>query len=531
MGNMTTDTDSLLGRQLDEYRLEALLGHGGMARVYRALDVRLKRYAAIKVIDTPLRADPEFIKRFEREAQAIAQLDHPHIVSLYRYGEAGGLLYMAMRYVEGVDLHTLLAGYRGAGEFIPPDDAARIVREVSQALDYAHQNGVIHRDVKPSNIVLDRQGRAFLTDFGLALLKREGTWGRVHGSPHYIAPEQVVSSARAVPQSDLYAVGVILYEMFAGELPFQAEKPLEIARLHLSEPPRPPRELRPELSPDLEAVILKALAKEPEARYQSGAALSGALERALRPEEATLPILAPPTEPYLSIPERIAAEVADHPLPYIPDGRRQSADSSRPRTSAGALVGVVLLAAACLAIAAWLMFRGDRGIAGGQGTQIGQAPTPEPSPPAPAAIPTSEPTPTLPAIIPPTPTQAPAYDLLIVRDGDDALYVVNQSEEDFPLTPLRMGRGERAIEGAQWEIEVIGPDDCVVASKAGADKDEEGELRLPNDLTCDEAGERVIRRRGRDRFWDNTFEVYYNEELVGECVERLVECPVAIPVH
>src|SRR5260370_42500091 len=203
--------DSLLGRQLDEYRLEALLGQGGMARVYRGLDTRLKRHVAIKVIDTPFRADSDYEMRFEREAQAVAQLDHPHIVRLYRYGEADGLLYMAMQYIEGADLGFVLASYRADGDFMRSEDARRIVREVCLALDYAHSRGVIHRDVKPSNIVLDKQGRAILTDFGLSLLTEIGTRGQILGSPHYIAPEQAISSARAVPQSDLYSVGVILY--------------------------------------------------------------------------------------------------------------------------------------------------------------------------------------------------------------------------------------------------------------------------------------------------------------------------------
>ena len=149
-----TDDDFLIGQQLDEYRLEAMLGHGGMARVYRAVDVRLKRYVAIKVIDPPFRDDSDYATRFEREAQAIAQLDHPHIVTLYRYGEANDLLYMAMQYVEGADLHTVLDSYRADGELIEPEDARRIVREICLALDYAHRQGVIHRDIKPSNVMV-----------------------------------------------------------------------------------------------------------------------------------------------------------------------------------------------------------------------------------------------------------------------------------------------------------------------------------------------------------------------------------------
>ncbi|HET7091314.1 MAG TPA: protein kinase, partial [Anaerolineae bacterium] len=309
-------TDSLLGKQLDEYRLEVLLGQGGMARVYRGLDVRLNRYVAVKVIDAPFRADPDYVVRFEREAQAIAQLDHPHIVRLYRYGEAEGLLYIAMQYIRGASLSYVLDSYRADKEFIAPNDAQRIMREVCLALDYAHSHGVIHRDIKPANIILDQQGRAYLTDFGLALLTEVGTRGEILGSPHYIAPEQAISSAAAVPQSDLYSVGVILYEMFTGKLPFDAEEPLEIARLHMTEPPRPPQDLRPELSRGAEAVLLRALAKEPDERYPTGAALADALDEALR--AAPVPLPSPPTLARPSIPERVKAERARRPLPPLP---------------------------------------------------------------------------------------------------------------------------------------------------------------------------------------------------------------------
>ncbi len=310
--------DSLLGRQLDEYRLDTLLGQGGMARIYRGLDVRLKRHVAIKVIDVPFRTDSDYIARFEREAQAIAQLEHPHIVRLYRYGEANGLLYIAMQYIEGTNLGVILDNYRKDQKFIAPEKASRIVRDICLALDYAHSKGVIHRDVKPCNIMLDKQDRAVLTDFGLALLTEVGTRGEIFGSPHYISPEQAISSAKAVSQSDLYSVGIILYEMFTNEVPFDAKEPLDIAMLHITDPPPPPREFRPDINPELEAVILKTLAKEPEDRYPSGAALADALDQALQitPVEAGPP--SPVTASRSSTPERVVAESAAHPSPPIP---------------------------------------------------------------------------------------------------------------------------------------------------------------------------------------------------------------------
>lgn len=310
--------DTLIGRQLDEYRLDDLLGQGGMARVYRGLDVRLRRWVAIKVIDKPFRADRDYIMRFKREAQAIAQLEHPNIVKLYHYSEADGLLFMVLQYIEGLALDQLLAGYRQDSTFIEPEEASRIIREIGTALDYAHHSGVIHRDVKPANIILNQQGNAILVDFGLVLLADTGTRNEAFGTPDYMAPEQAKSSFNVVPQSDLYALGVILYQMFTGTLPFEAEEPLDVAMLHMTEPPPPPREVRPDLDPAVERVILKALAKEPGQRYTSGMALADALDRALGIAPAARSGSPLPTLAYLSIPERVRAGLAEQPLPPLP---------------------------------------------------------------------------------------------------------------------------------------------------------------------------------------------------------------------
>jgi serine/threonine-protein kinase len=298
--------DNLIGAQFDEYQLETLLGEGGMARVYKARDIYLHRYAAVKVAAPTYRTDRDYLERFEKEARAIARLDHPHIVRLYRYGEAHGLLYMAMQYIEGLDLGSLLQGYREDGEFIEYSDARRLVHQVGLALDYVHSQDIIHRDVKSSNIILDKTGKAYLADFGLVLLKQFGTRGLIFGSPHYMAPEQALSSARAVPQSDLYSLGVIAWEMFTGQLPFDAKEPLEVAMQHLNQAPPQPRSLRPELPLALEAVLLKALAKKPEDRYQSGAELAAAVEAAAAlPGSRPIPV---PTTARKTIPQRILTE-------------------------------------------------------------------------------------------------------------------------------------------------------------------------------------------------------------------------------
>jgi serine/threonine protein kinase len=296
--------DSLVGGRVDEYDVLSLLARGGMGRVYLAVDRRLERYVALKVVDAGQLGDRQALRRFQREAQAIAQLDHPHIVRLYRFGESNGFHYMAMQYVEGADLHALLASYHNEKKFMPLAEVSRIVQEVGQALDYAHERGVVHRDVKPANIVLNRDGRAVLADFGLVLLEESGTTaGDAFGTPHYMAPEQVVSSAAADGLSDLYSLGVILYEMVTGRVPFDHANPVEVALKHVHETPPRPDALRPEVGEPLAAVIVRALAKEPQERFATGRELAAALE-------AALPALPepPPTAPFLSVPDRITKQ-------------------------------------------------------------------------------------------------------------------------------------------------------------------------------------------------------------------------------
>ncbi|MBN2305125.1 MAG: protein kinase [Anaerolineae bacterium] len=307
--------DKLIGKQLDEYRLLALLGRGGMARVYLAEDVRLKRKVAMKVIDPPFRTDSEYMMRFEREAQAVARLEHPHIVRLYRYGDVNGLLYMAMQYVDGPDLRGVLSAYRDSNELIEMAEAARVIREVCEALDYAHGQGVIHRDIKPSNILLGKDGCAYLADFGLVRMRGTGTQGKIFGSPHYIAPEQAISSASTSPQSDLYSVGVMLYQMFTGQLPFDAPNPTDVAMLHVTERPRPLTDLNSALSPAVERVVLKVLSKEPAARYSSGAKLVAALDQALKAVHTDTPTR---YATLIAHPGIIERKSSDDSLPPIP---------------------------------------------------------------------------------------------------------------------------------------------------------------------------------------------------------------------
>lgn len=549
--------DQLIGKRLGEYQIEGLLGQGGMARVYRAVDVKIKRQAVLKLIDPPSRKDPGYVARFEREAQIIGRLDHPNIVRLYRFDEQDGWLYMAMQHIEGADLGVVLAGYRADKEFMDPDDARRIIREVCSALDYAHGQGVIHRDVKPANVLLDRQGHAFLADFGLALITAVGTRGEIFGSAHYIAPEQAVSSAKAVPQSDLYAIGIILYEIFTGDVPFKAATPLDIALLHISEPPVPPRQIRSDINPALEAVILKALAKKPEERFSTGAALLDALDRALD-ARSTVTLLAPNSSAsHHTIPERVALELGQPPLPPIPAmvasapppadklGISEPAVSpakKRPLISAGVLVGlvaIVLLVLACFALIVLLPLAnrfGEGNATDAKATETAQAVVSSTglattAPATPIAVAESSATspvplqPTAsPAVAPPTAIPV-SYQLLIVRgQGNDSVIVVNQSERAFPLELFHMGNDKQGLNGTEWGVVNLESGDCVVVWKENPGN---AKRRLPEGLNCQLVGNQPSRDR-KDWFGERDFAVEYGGKQYGICDKDQKQCLISI---
>jgi len=252
-----------------------------MARVYKGLDVSLKRPVAVKVMSEGLRESELYAQRFEREAQAVANLHHPNIVSIFYFGTQDSLYYLVMEYIDGTDLEAVLRNYADHHELMPYADVMRILEAIASALDYAHEQGVIHRDVKPSNIMVERNGRPVLTDFGLALRISEGTLGDTFGTPHYISPEQAQNSSNAVPQSDLYSLGVIAYEMLAGTVPFDGPSPTALAMQHIMAAVPSPRLFNPKLSDEIEQVLFKALAKEPIERYATGAEFTSTLRQSL----------------------------------------------------------------------------------------------------------------------------------------------------------------------------------------------------------------------------------------------------------
>ena len=274
--------DSLIGRQLGNFQLERILGHGGMGQVYYGRDVKLNRSVAVKVIDLRFRNNPAYAVRFVREAQAVATWRHENIAQVYYADEQDGLYYFAMEYIDGHDLGQILSSYAITNELIPQADALRIGHAVASAIDYAHAKDVIHRDVKPSNVIVAHDGRVVLTDFGLALDIQQGSVGEVFGTAHYIAPEQARRSSDATAQSDLYSLGIMLYEMLTGVVPFDDPSPTSVAVQHITQEPPSPRAINPRLNAATEAVLLKSLSKAPQDRYTSGAALMAALDTAFK---------------------------------------------------------------------------------------------------------------------------------------------------------------------------------------------------------------------------------------------------------
>jgi beta-lactam-binding protein with PASTA domain len=263
------------------YLLERKLGSGGMADVWLARDQELSRNVAVKVLHERYANDEQFVERFRREATHAAGLSHPNIVSIFDRGEVEGSYYIVMEYVEGRTLKELIVT-RGA---CPVPVAISYVRQVLAALRYAHRNGIIHRDIKPHNVIVDREGRAKVADFGIA---RAGTSqmtevGSIIGTAQYLSPEQARGSV-VDESSDLYSTGIVLYELLTGAVPFTGDTPVEIAMKHLSTPPAPPSTLRHEVPHDLDLVVLRALAKEPIDRYRSAQEMDHDLELVARGE-------------------------------------------------------------------------------------------------------------------------------------------------------------------------------------------------------------------------------------------------------
>jgi serine/threonine-protein kinase len=275
-------TVHLVGNKLGSYEVRELLDSGGMATVYKGYDPALDREVAIKVLGTAGQP-PDFVARFQSEARVAARLRHPNIVQIYQFGVQRNVVYMIQELLPGP---TLARRIRDAGRRrMAAERVHSIIAQLAAALDFAHGQGVIHRDVKPSNAIYNAQGQLVLTDFGLArgladAAHTSNSPGVILGTPGYLAPEQAISSATLTPASDIYALGVVLFELLTGRLPFEADTPMEVVLKHLYEDPPPPSRLRPDLPAALDTLVLRALSKEPSERFTSAGALAQGLAAA-----------------------------------------------------------------------------------------------------------------------------------------------------------------------------------------------------------------------------------------------------------
>jgi serine/threonine protein kinase len=427
----TPNRSNLIGQMIGQYQVVEQIGQGGMATVYKAFQPSMDRYVALKILPDHFAKDPNFVKRFEHEAKAIAALEHPHILPVYDFGRDQELSYMVMRYIQGGTLSSLM------GQKLPYRQIVKYVGDVARALNYAHQQGVVHRDIKPSNVLIDKHGEVMLTDFGIAKIMEGASstqltaTGNLIGTPAYMSPEQA-QSTKVDGRSDIYSLGVVLYELLTGQPPYQAETPFAVALKHITEPLAPPRQLRPDLPDAFERVVLKAMAKEPAQRYGTAGEMAEALDLALREadhlglagEEAALaPTPARPAPPSGSIPVRQSSASLTAGDVVAPP------QHSKRGWLIGGLIAATLLCVAGLGgllLLAWgarsgepFAFRATRQAQTANNLDETNTASSRVSL-GPTATPTSVPTPTPPPVAVATPVDDP------VPAGDDILYA-----EDF----------------------------------------------------------------------------------------------------
>ena len=390
-----TDIGTVLGGR---YRLVELLGQGGMATIYRARDNKLERDVAVKVLRPEYGADPDFIDRFRHEAQSAASLNHPGIVAAYDYGTDPVGPFIVMELVEGEDLATII---RRTGA-LPPRAAARLVAQSARALAAAHDRGFVHRDIKPGNILVTREGRVKVTDFGIARALSESALtlpGTTLGSVHYFSPEQA-RGATTTPASDIYGLGLVLYEALTGSRAFTGDTTDAIALARIGAAPPSPRATRPEVPAELDAVVRRALAPEPDDRYANGNAMAAALESAIQASDDTSPTTIVATPVVSGEPAPGPAHHAERPATARPRaGPSRRATGGRTSRSTPSGVAVALLAlmgivVGAIAVAA-LPGNAEPLPSDTPSQAVIETPTPTPKPtqaPSPTPKPTAKPT-------------------------------------------------------------------------------------------------------------------------------------------
>lgn len=302
----------IIGEKVGPYQILAEIGRGGMATVYKAYDAALDRHVAIKVMDAAMSGESDFIERFRREARVIARLDNPHIVPVHASGEHNGQPYLVLKFIDGQTL-----GQRMKAAPLSRLEVLEIVTTVGEALQYAHKHGILHRDIKPSNVLISKDGSIYLTDFGLARMMEGSsslTGDAIIGTPHYISPEQALNAEAIDERTDIYSFGVMIYEMVTGRVPFDANTAFAVIEDHIYTPPPPPTSINPQLSDEVEKVILKALAKKNSERYDKVSDLVRAFKQAWLPQNGTRTISSSTLESIPDAPVFLAENGASFPL-------------------------------------------------------------------------------------------------------------------------------------------------------------------------------------------------------------------------
>jgi len=413
----------LAGQTLDHYKLVEQIGQGGMATVFRAIDTRSQDEVAVKVLSPTITGDKRFVKRFRREAEIVKQhLKHPHIVPVIAYGQTQGMVYLVMPFIRGETLSDRLIR---AG--LTEREATLWIGQIADALQFAHRKGVIHRDIKPANIILTDSGDAMLSDFGLAR-EVEGsgtlTGSMLMGTPAFVSPEQA-KGEKLDRRSDQYSLGVILYLISTGRLPFDSDSPMTLVLMHIQNRVPPPRQHNPRLQPAVERVILKSLAKSPDERFEDVASMAKAYQAAIAGDP--LKWVQAPTE---IVPGDVGASSGFRPM--------QSAEAPAARSGIPGWVLPVTIVP-LIAIVALLALRPGEGGSGTEGNPIVLPPTqPQAS---------STPAPPTPTSIPPTNVASdscPRLELLAFRIGDNEVSwtMSNGTGQEYRLFNLGFGRPE-----------------------------------------------------------------------------------------
>ena len=361
--------EDLIGKQFGQYQIVEPLGEGGMAAVYKGYQPAMERFVAVKVLPRQMASSDEFLTRFRREAKLLAQLQHPHILPVFDYGEADGYPYIIMPFVHSGTLTELLTRGR-----LPLSEVRRIMIQLGEALGYAHARGMIHRDIKPSNVLIDEQGNCLLSDFGLARMADASakltTSGAIMGTPAYMSPEQGAGS-KVDHRSDIYSLGIVLYEMVTSRVPYVAETPIAVVFKHIQDALPSARNFNPTLPESIELVLLKALAKRPEDRFQTAEEFIQAIR--------------------LAIPEGEYAEKT--PASSIAATRIIPGEGKPSRVSVSAIVGIGAVTLVLMTVFVLM----NRSNTNGQPALIATATLPTPintsaSATSPAPLPTSTPT-------------------------------------------------------------------------------------------------------------------------------------------